>query len=582
MRCYITGVLAVILAIVTWQSVHVVVEFESKPYSSPHSSTAISHRQKGNVEGWPLPTFCNFDGHVCCHTSVETQFPGTVAEVQEVVRDAVRRRSRVRVSGAGHSMSSLVCDPQSSRTSSNDVSKDPLTILSLDRMQRVLAIHRVELTDDLSFGGRRLPLETTTAHVTVEAGLRLIELNRALRHMGLGLKNMGLIQEQSVAGLMATGVHGTGNRLTSIPTIVQSMDVVLANGSLVTWNRASNPEMFRHARLHLGLFGVVVHATIAVTDLYDLQRHNAVTTLEDVLTNMDANQRGFRHYQFWWVPGTQYALENAMDMVEVPVATLNEGPPMCDVYRQQRDIGVSKSLGLRPCKFVTRDADGNTVPLESPRELTPLYRALSTFKTDMTFDIAVRLSRVLPSIGPLVLRLLPYLEPVSQHLVGWAPDVLTFPGINFHAVRYTELEYFVPMKAATNAIRWFVTFAAEHSADCPINSIDPIRTVMGDDVPLSPLAGWHESGGGIAVSFVLVQRDDIFTQCASIVEDAMLTMGGRPHWGKRHPLVRTYNDVVALFDSRMVDAYRSAVSDADPSGVFQTEELKSLLRLETK
>ena len=48
--------------------------------------------------------------------------------------------------------------------------------------------------------------------VTALAGTPLHELNRALERLGLSLHNMGDIDEQTVAGAISTGTHGTGGR----------------------------------------------------------------------------------------------------------------------------------------------------------------------------------------------------------------------------------------------------------------------------------------------------------------------------------------------------------------------------------
>ena len=46
--------------------------------------------------------------------------------------------------------------------------------------------------------------------VTALAGTPLHELNSHLTRLGLSLHNMGDIEEQTVAGAISTGTHGTG------------------------------------------------------------------------------------------------------------------------------------------------------------------------------------------------------------------------------------------------------------------------------------------------------------------------------------------------------------------------------------
>src|ERR1039458_8658534 len=56
-------------------------------------------------------------------------------------------------------------------------------------------------------------VDAAAGEVTVEAGCRLRDLNEQLFAHGLALANMGDIQEQTVAGAIQTGTHGTGRDL---------------------------------------------------------------------------------------------------------------------------------------------------------------------------------------------------------------------------------------------------------------------------------------------------------------------------------------------------------------------------------
>jgi FAD/FMN-containing dehydrogenase len=70
--------------------------------------------------------------------------------------------------------------------------------------------------------------------VTVEAGCPLRVLNTALLARGLSLANMGDIQVQTVAGAIQTGTHGTGRDVGGMAAQVAGLELVLADGSIVT------------------------------------------------------------------------------------------------------------------------------------------------------------------------------------------------------------------------------------------------------------------------------------------------------------------------------------------------------------
>ncbi|HEV7501219.1 MAG TPA: FAD-binding protein, partial [Vicinamibacteria bacterium] len=110
--------------------------------------------------------------------------PRTEAEVVAIVKDALATKTHVRTQGAGHSFAQLL--PTSD------------TLLTLD---------------DLS-----LPITVEGRRATVPAGIRLKNLIPELRARGLGLRNLGSITEQSIAGAFSTGTHGTGIGLGAMAT----------------------------------------------------------------------------------------------------------------------------------------------------------------------------------------------------------------------------------------------------------------------------------------------------------------------------------------------------------------------------
>ena len=85
-------------------------------------------------------------------------------------------------------------------------------------------------------------LDKDTGLVTVESGMPLSRLNELLAEQGLALTNMGDIQVQTVAGAIGTGTHGTGRASGSIAAPVAALELVLANGEIVTCSPTENAE----------------------------------------------------------------------------------------------------------------------------------------------------------------------------------------------------------------------------------------------------------------------------------------------------------------------------------------------------
>lgn len=152
--------------------------------------------------------------------------PDSVAEVQRLV--AAGRR--VRAVGARHSFSAA-------GATAGD-------LLLLDRLKRVLEIDPEQRT------------------ATIEAGLRYEELNPVLEEAGWALANLASLPAITVAGACATATHGSGSQQQLLAAAVSALDLVTAEGDLVTLTRAQDGDTFRSALVGLGALGVVVRLTL--------------------------------------------------------------------------------------------------------------------------------------------------------------------------------------------------------------------------------------------------------------------------------------------------------------------------------
>ncbi|MFI6012079.1 FAD-binding protein [Streptomyces sp. NPDC051243] len=107
--------------------------------------------------------------------------------------------------------------------------------------------------------------------VRVSGGVRYAELARAVYAHGLALPNMASLPHISVAGSVATGTHGSGVGNGSLATSVREVELVTADGSLVTVGRGEQP--FGGAVTSLGALGVVTALTLALEPSFDVEQH---------------------------------------------------------------------------------------------------------------------------------------------------------------------------------------------------------------------------------------------------------------------------------------------------------------------
>jgi len=160
------------------------------------------------------------------------------ASVDEL-RRLVTRSARIRPLGTGHSFSPLV-----------DTPGDLVTVAGLP-----------PVTD----------LDTTRDTVTVAAGVRYGELARYLHAAGYALANLASLPHISVAGAVATGTHGSGDRTGGLATAVAALRLVTADGDVVTVRRGE--DGFAGMVVGLGGFGVVTELTLDVVPAYDVRQY---------------------------------------------------------------------------------------------------------------------------------------------------------------------------------------------------------------------------------------------------------------------------------------------------------------------
>ncbi len=107
--------------------------------------------------------------------------------------------------------------------------------------------------------------------VTVSAGVRYGELVDRLDEARLALHNLASLPHISVAGAVATGTHGSGDRNGSLSTAVAGLQLVTAAGELIEVKRGE-PD-FDGMVVALGLLGIVTQVTLDVEPTYEVRQH---------------------------------------------------------------------------------------------------------------------------------------------------------------------------------------------------------------------------------------------------------------------------------------------------------------------
>ncbi len=160
------------------------------------------------------------------------------------LRRLVAGSRHVRALGTGHSFSSIA---DAAAPDGDGIAGD---LIALDALPATVDI------------------EPTGRFVTVSASVRYGELATRLDAAGFALHNMASLPHISVAGSIATGTHGSGDRNGGLATAVTGIDIVTRGGDLVTMTRESHPDTFAGSVVALGALGILTHVRLAIEPSY--------------------------------------------------------------------------------------------------------------------------------------------------------------------------------------------------------------------------------------------------------------------------------------------------------------------------
>jgi len=120
-----------------------------------------------------------------------------------------------------------------------------------------------------------LPLEIEVSKdrdsVRVSSGARYGDLAPVLEADGLALSNLASLPHISVGGAIATGTHGSGDRIGSLSSTVRALTILTAGGEIRRLSRGDAD--FNGAVVSLGALGVVLDLTLDVEPTYRIAQH---------------------------------------------------------------------------------------------------------------------------------------------------------------------------------------------------------------------------------------------------------------------------------------------------------------------
>lgn len=433
--------------------------------------------------------------------------PESLAEVEKVVSLAQKCRRRIVTTGCGHSPSNITC------TSS--------WMVNLDRFNKIISV------------------DAQSGVVVMESGIRLYTLCEELDRHGLAMPNLGSINQQSIAGAICTGTHGSSVNHGLMSEDVLALKITLADGTTRSCSADTEPELFRAALLSLGALGIITEVTLRAVPSFSLKWRQTIDSDYELFKSWP---RGLwtqsEFVRVWWFPYTRRAVVWQGGKSSEP-----EYDPPTSYYDGSLGYYVYHNL-LYLAQFVPRVlpwvewfvfgmqygfANGSSTTAVQPSRKALLMNCLYS---QFVNEWAIPLHK-----GPEALRRLSsWLNHLTPEDPDYVPHNIPFSadGLYVHA----PVEVRVSDTTLTSNVRPLLDPTVEDGPTLYLNAT--LYRPYWRDPPC---------------------RERYYEAFEWLMKD----MGGRPHWAKNFDTFRP--EIEAMY-GKDLDAFRRIRDDVDPDGMF--------------
>lgn len=428
----------------------------------------------------PKKNWKNWGGNIAFQAK-KIHYPEDETQLVQIVKKCARKNHKLRVVGSGHSWTPL-CESNHS-------------LVSLDKYQGIISI------------------DTQKMQATVRAGTKIKLLGKMLYEQGLAMENLGDIDEQSIAGAISTGTHGTGIKLGIIPTQVVKMTLITADGQLLECSETHLPAIFKAAQVSLGVLGVISTITLQCVPAYKLKFTSGKESLHSCLANLDRYNAETRNFEFYWFPYSDTVQTKFSNITDEPAEDPNFGNYLSDIVLENGVFGIMSEL-----------------------------------------------TRWLPKTSKSIARLSAKAVSTSSK-INWSHKVYAMPRL----VRFMEMEYNVPIEQFSDVFLEIREAMEKHQFKVHFPTEN--RFLKGDDIYLSPAYGRNSAHISLHV-----YKGKTYEPYFRTMESIFRNHNARPHWAKMHYLTAT--ELADLYP--MWEEFCQIRKELDPKGLFLNGYLRQL------
>jgi FAD/FMN-containing dehydrogenase len=324
---------------------------------------------------------------------------------------------------------------------------------------------------------------------------------------------LGSVSEQTVAGAISTGTHGSSLTHGNLASLVRAMTIVTPAGEVLRLEEGD--ERLEAARVSLGALGVITEVTLAVTTAFALIGEVETKPIRAIAADLTAIAASCPLVKVWWLPGTRGAQIFRYRRTPLPPADVSI-ERFVDTYLTNRVLFPALLAMARRAPAMTRYVNRAVAASYLERPAVPM-------RSDLAFNVAM--------------------PPIHR-----------------------ETEYAFPMDQAGEVLAR-IADRIEHER-LAVNFPVEVRFVREDRAWMSPAYGRPTCQIGCYMG----DSADLPRFFAAF-EALAQSLGARPHWGKELSVDAAY--VRRVYPK--ADAFAALARAWDPDGTLRNRFLDRVL-----
>lgn len=213
-------------------------------------------------------------------------FPTTEADIVELVKNS----KKIRVVGSGHSFNAGVISDE--------------TLISLDKYCGLI-------DQDLA-----------QKQMTFRAGTRVRDVTKILLTHGLAFAALPSHDAQSLAGILSTDVHGTGNKWGFVSETAVKLKIIDGTGAV--HECTPTEDLYKAAIGGVGAVGIITEVTIQAVDRFHVEQKFWLDDLAAIEANLDDLLQKNDHISLYVFPFTNKCQVNSWNVTKASKSFLGD------------------------------------------------------------------------------------------------------------------------------------------------------------------------------------------------------------------------------------------------------------------